>query len=265
MNATSNLVMLRHDHIERENSLIEAIADNDTQRVEALLKNGMNPNAIQRNGLSALMVAVNTNNPSTIRLLVDHGAAIDLLADNKTALMQAASSDCYVAALQELLTLGANPHAVNRSDETALFYAVTSKNPKTTKIMLSAGSNVNHKNKSGWTPLFFAIGNSKYNIEIMRILISGGADVNASATDGHTPLLSAIAENAIEAVKLLLANNVYPYYVNPSTGDKISVLTQDDGSKPERKNLFDLIRNWLENKALSRHIHADENVSGLAF
>lgn len=211
------------------------------------------------------MTSLSATKSGFIKLLAKYGADIELLVEDKTALMRASYSDCYVDALKQLLDLGANPNAANQSAETPLIYAVTPKNTKATKILLSAGADINHPTKSGWPPLFFAVGNSKYNVEIMNILISAGTNINATANDGSTPLSSAIEENAIEAVKVLLANDANPYYTNPSTGEKISVLTLDNDSRPARKAIFDLIRNWLENKALNQHIHASENLSILSF
>ena len=63
--------------------------------IEALLKAGADPNESTSNGTTALMTAATAGNPDAVKMLLDHGADVNVRENShgETALMFAAAAD----------------------------------------------------------------------------------------------------------------------------------------------------------------------------
>lgn len=73
------------------------------------------------------------------------------------------------------------------NNKTILMYAVWVGNEAAVEHLISKGADVNAKDSKGATPLLLAI--FKDHTQIALSLIDHGADVNATADDGMTPIL----------------------------------------------------------------------------
>ena len=145
----------------------------DTVAVRVLLKQGMDANAAQPDGMTAL-----------------HWAS--------------ARGDARVASM--LIFAGARLEAATRNGNyTPLHLAAKAGRPATVKALLQAGANANAVTSSGGaTPLHFAA--EQGNVESIAALIDKGAKVDATETAfGQTPLMWAAASNRGGAVELLIA------------------------------------------------------------
>ncbi len=73
--------------------LLLACTNGDAAMIEAFLKAGADANAVNSNGTTALMTAAASGNADAVKLLLDHGAAVNAKesAHGQTALMFAAS------------------------------------------------------------------------------------------------------------------------------------------------------------------------------
>src|SRR5437868_4191192 len=90
-------------------------------------------------------------------------------------------------------------HADDRNEE--LLAAVRKGDAAAVQVLLSKGADVNAKSPYGATPLFFAA--ERGNIAIIRILLEHGADVNVKDTFyGATALTWAAQKDRIEIIKL---------------------------------------------------------------
>ena len=75
--------------------IFDAIKTGDNQALQKAIANGADPNQPNSEGLSPLLVAINSNNPAAVGLLVDQGAQVD--------------SALIGAAVANIKSLGLNP------------------------------------------------------------------------------------------------------------------------------------------------------------
>ncbi|HXG11390.1 MAG TPA: ankyrin repeat domain-containing protein [Gemmataceae bacterium] len=143
--------------------------------VNARLEKGPSgPGRLSMAGATPFLLAAKTADLPYMRLLVELGA--DPLLPNKdgsTPLMAAAGLGCLapdeeagtepevLAAVEYLLSLGADVNAVDRNGETAMHGAAYKNLPKVVQLLADKGAKIevwNRKNKYGWTPLLIAEG-----------------------------------------------------------------------------------------------------------
>jgi ankyrin repeat protein len=143
---------------------------------------------------------------SLLKQTVDVNAA---QGDGMTALHWAASKD-DVEMAQMLLTAGANVRATTRlGGITPLWLAAQNGNARMIEILLKAGADANAAALTGVTPLMLAAASGK--TDAVNILADNKADLNAKdATYGQTPLMFAAAFDRGDAAKLLIKRGADP-------------------------------------------------------
>lgn len=115
-----------------------AARDGHLDKVQALIANGADINAVNAQGRSALMSAVYVRNRRIIRQLLMEGADVNTVdALGKTALIIAATTG-DLDIVQMLLDAGADVSIEDKSKNTALTIAEKRKNKKLTKLLESA-------------------------------------------------------------------------------------------------------------------------------
>lgn len=137
--------------------LFAAVHDANLTKVQSLLTNQANPNAIDHQGLTPLLIASMKSYLKTAALLINSGAHVN--GDNHfhitPLLMAITNHDTEMVEL--LIKNGANPNqpAAIRTWpplHMAAFYG----HPKITKLLLTAGANPNLTTQNGLTPLAIA-------------------------------------------------------------------------------------------------------------
>lgn len=178
------------------------------KQVEQAIHHGADVNAIDDNGISALMVAVLLNgNPEIIRLFIKNGA--DVTAKSKgdlTALMAAAEHNANPEIINLLIKHGGDVNAKDDKGRTPLIHAAkNNENPEVISLLIKHGANVNAQDEDGISALVFAVGENK-NIKVISLLLKHGADVNMKVKDNGWLALMAAAESKgrPEVVRLLI-------------------------------------------------------------
>ena len=143
--------------------------------VRVLLEGGAKLEALDRNGRSPLMAAVQTRRSSTdvVNALIAKGADVNTRGTmGATPLSWAAGPFRNPEIVAALVAANADVNQTNNSGMTPLMWAAQYGGPATVKVLLDAGANVSVKVPSGQTALDMARkkGNDAQAIETIRIL-----------------------------------------------------------------------------------------------
>ncbi|MHC9537915.1 MAG: ankyrin repeat domain-containing protein [Vulcanimicrobiota bacterium] len=177
-----------------------AAQENHFQAVDWLIKKNADINAEDCNHVTVLTYALSPKGPDSAMLLIQNGA--DISGKNNPIL--AAVDLGYVDIVKLLVSKKVK---LELDDDRGLRWsplrrALEHDNQEMARILISAGDDVNSRDNSGYTPLHKAA--EKGYTEIARMLILKGADVNAKTRKGLTPLCTASMKNATEIMELLM-------------------------------------------------------------
>ena len=160
-------------HAGSYDDFFKAIAFDQVQDVQKLLKRGFDPNSPNEKGVPALLVALQS------------GAY-------KTAVLLAQEPQTRV-------------EVSNPNNESALMLAAINNQMEVATLLINRGAEVNRK---GWTPLHYAA--TRGHIAMMRLLLENSAYIDAESPNGTTPLMMAAYYAPPLAVKLLLEEGADP-------------------------------------------------------
>lgn len=153
--------------------------------------------------------------PETARLLLDHGAKVNVKNYQGETPLHLVSRDEYnspddgVCVAELLLERGADVHAQTQWGETPLHAASSNGKVKIAQLLLDKyGANVDTVDAGGNTPLHVVsrghYGTEEVNVGIARLLLERGADVNARDRREFTPLHVSCKSLMLEITRLLL-------------------------------------------------------------
>ena len=227
-----------------DSQYFEILRSGDPRKLRDALDNGAPPNARDKQGNTALMLATVYGDVAAMRLLLDRGAEVNATNNaGATALMRAAFNDAKVAllldrkadvharsalgntalilaarpadsfrAVQRLLDHGADAKATNQFGGSALMAAAAGGDERTVQLLLKAGADPKAQTEPSEPGFIFGGGRSalmwaafRGNETILKQLIKAGADVNAEGGLG-TPLGQAAWADRTEAARLLIEN-----------------------------------------------------------
>ncbi len=167
-----------------------------------LIEGGASVNHQTRFGSSVLAFAVGRGLSAVVKKLLEHGADPNLAdSDGAVALMQAAQTG-NIHFAEQLLRHGARLHHRTNVGETALMMAAANNRLNAARWLIERGAEIDAKNELGTTALMFAAERSRP--ELLTLLIQRGANVNARGSQGRTPLIYAAAKGRGENVRILL-------------------------------------------------------------
>src|SRR5437016_13771762 len=154
-----------------------AAYNDDAETVAMLLRAGANVNTVNRYGVPPLAQGCTNGNAAIVKLLLGAGAdANATMKGGETVLMLAARSG-NAEAVKALLARGANPKTRERLGQTALMWAAAEGHTAVVRELMEAGADRNAKVDSGLTPFFFAVRGG--HLDVVRAFLAAGADVNA--------------------------------------------------------------------------------------
>jgi ankyrin repeat protein len=157
-------------------ALIQAAKARDGEALAALLKSGAAVNEKEKNGSTALLNAIASQNHGNIQLLLARGADVNAATNpvGFSPLILAAMRD-DLATVSSLIARGAKIDAEDTWGNTALMWAAFSEqaNPELVNILLKSGADLNHKNKMGETAWTWAT--RRGETKIVALLKPGAA------------------------------------------------------------------------------------------
>lgn len=154
-----------------------ATYQDDLEIAELLVRAGANVKAANRYGVTPLSLACTNGNGAMVELLLKAGADPNTpLPGGEPPLMTAARTGA-LAAVKALLARGAavDPKE-DRRGQTALMWAAAEGHAGVVQELIDAGADFRTRLASGFTPLLFAVREGR--IGVVRVLLKAGADVN---------------------------------------------------------------------------------------
>lgn len=200
-----------------EAEFFRAIRLGDARAVTAFLQGGMNPNAKNERGETALNFALENSDDKTAGVLIGRGADPNLRDARGNAPLHLALKKDKTELFELLLEKGADVNVPGRAgpktdDQTVLYLAVARNDEELVRDLLKRGADPNRADSLGALPLVEAVLAPRLNPEIIRMLIEKGADVNKREPESDGTALIFLATNdraassaRAEAARLLLA------------------------------------------------------------
>ena len=174
------------------------------EALQKIIQLGVNVNAINNNGQTALIRACYTAQAESVTVLLKNKADPNISDDEGyTSLHAAVYGNCTYDTLKEIIAHEAYLDAQKLDGQTALFLACLRKRHDMAKILLESTANPNIASTKGNTSLHGAVdgGCSK---KIIKAIIKHGADVNATNKNSVTALMKACEKGNIDAINQLL-------------------------------------------------------------
>jgi len=181
-----------------ETFLFKASKLNHIDIVKSLLQRKANINIRDEQNISTLKIAVFYHSYDCIKLLIKHGADIELKTDISLPI-HVMNLNFYDPLIVKLLVDRTDITLRNFQGRTILFNWNNNLLP-IDYILSNPKCDINIKDQSGRTALFNHIGNSK----TAKKLIDRGCDINIQDNNGITLLLYTIRVKSINGLKLLL-------------------------------------------------------------
>ena len=214
---------------DRDLRLIEAVRKADKAAVRALVKQGVDVNAAEGDGRTALHWAAHAGDLDMVSVLLELGANVNAATDLGITPLWVACTNGSTAVIAKLLEAKANPNIAPESDGTPLMLASRTGNTDAVRLLLAHGADPNAKEAArGQTALMWAV--AERHPDVVRLLLEKGADVHARSIasrryvlmccqdfegdsaggdyvdeGGDTPMLFAARVGDIESAKLLLS------------------------------------------------------------
>ena len=182
---------------------------NDLVSAKLLLGAGANPNIPNDYGMLPTLLAARNGSAAMLEILLNGGADPNLtFPTGETPLMSAAMTG-ITAAVETLLKNGANPNLIETTrGQTALMWAIAEEHIETVHLLLTHGADIHVNSHSDFTPLMFAARSG--NIELARLLLAKGSDINATAKDGASVLHIATIRGHSKLATFLLEQGADP-------------------------------------------------------
>jgi uncharacterized protein len=199
----------------------EAVQHRDIATLRTLVRQKVDVNAAQPDGMTALLWAAHNDDIDAAALLVKAGADVKTANRYGVTPVTEAATLGDAAMMELLLKAGADPNSAPPEGDTALMLAAKAGSIACVKALLDHGADINARESlHGETALHSAAGEN--HSDVVQLLIDRGVDINAQARElkyplvvrqdvmslppvgGLTPLMEAARENAFDAAKVLL-------------------------------------------------------------
>jgi ankyrin repeat protein len=183
--------------------LVAAYTTGSAESVKLLLSRGSDLATADATGITPLLAAVAVDDESTVRMLLDAGASVQIRANipgNATPLLAAAHNG-NVDLTRLLLAKNASASAVSEPNSakvlngtiafgavTALHSSVIGGSPEIVRMLLNAGAPVDAQDVRGMTPLIWAVSTDRPNVAIIRMLLEKGSSPLIRSREGESSL-----------------------------------------------------------------------------
>lgn len=202
--------MKQSENSPREQALLAAAEQGDTEQVRQLLDQGVNVDCRNEYRQTPLMLAAEEGHLDTTELLLQRGANLEARDEwDKTAFHTACRAG-QIPVIRFLLAAGANAYAESEEDDRALFYAAENDSPELVD-MLAPFSDLPKEEWCGGRGSALARACSYGYLSTAKRLLEWGISPNARGIDcNNTALAYACYSGNSELVQLLLEKGADP-------------------------------------------------------
>ncbi|XP_077959256.1 uncharacterized protein LOC120819509 isoform X33 [Gasterosteus aculeatus] len=135
-----------------------------------------------------------------------NGVDINICNQNGLNALHLASKEGHVEVVAELIKRGANVDAsTKQKGNTALHIASLAGQTDVVKELVTHNANVNAQSQNGFTPLYMAA--QENHMDVVQFLLDHGSSQSIATEDGFTPLAVALQQGHDQVVSLLLEND----------------------------------------------------------
>ncbi|KAM3913071.1 ankyrin-3 isoform 8-T8 [Leptodactylus fuscus] len=134
-----------------------------------------------------------------------NGVDINVCNQNGLNALHLASKEGHVEIVSELIQRGVDVDAATKKGNTALHIASLAGQAEVVRVLVTNGANVNAQSQNGFTPLYMAA--QENHLEVVKFLLDNGASQSLATEDGFTPLAVALQQGHDQVVSLLLEND----------------------------------------------------------
>jgi len=235
---------------EAQESLQRGAARGDSRAIQKAIASGASvstPNSRSMTPLMQCAAAQGVTTVKALRLLVEHGASVDLLDSNGWTALHHACRSGKTESVKYLLSVGADPTLVtgDQQKKTTLMLATVDDKLEAVDCLLKdhrLKNLLNVQDAYGWTALHYAM--KVGSKDISKALLEHGVKRRVRSCDGQQPLLVACENGKLECVKLL---------VSKDQTTSVDVNAQDDQNRTPLMlaclNRHEDVANWLLRKA----------------
>lgn len=175
--------------------------------VKILLMTGINPNAVDNQGNTALMCAASYSDVSVVNELILAKSKVNKRNyNNENALYLAVSSE-KIDNVRLLLEAGGDPNIQTSYQDTPLMMAVAQRNFEMVECLLRYPLQLEKKGLTGETALMVAVEEGK--MSIVKLLVKKGASIKTRDRYGKSAIDYAIDNNQENILGYLLKPNSY--------------------------------------------------------
>lgn len=211
-------------------ALDDVVVTGQVAEARAMIARGVDVNAKDGEGVTALMRAASAGRGDMVQLLVASGADVNAKTSGGVTAIMMASLGGYLSALEPLIGAKADVVAKDNQGRTALMAAASSGERRAVDLLVQAGADVNAADAGGSTALTYAsaeghtasvevlrkhgakagdaemlLAAGRCNTPIVEAFLASGMNANATEIDAPSPLFVAAGGNCRETVELLLA------------------------------------------------------------
>ncbi|KAM3614462.1 uncharacterized protein V6R79_014795 [Siganus canaliculatus] len=194
----------------RQTPLHLAVITHQATMVEALLREGADPTALDRNGQTAIHLCCEYNYCDCLVVVLAHSSSTTCLEIRNYEGL----SPLHLAVLRGhkelariLLDAGADINAMDiKSGQSPLMHAVESNNADMVHFLIESGSDVNSQSYSGNTALHNACGRGQ--VDTVRLLLKSGADSSLKNYHNDTPVMVAKNKKIADVLRGRGSNHV---------------------------------------------------------
>ncbi|XP_033100082.1 nuclear factor NF-kappa-B p105 subunit-like isoform X2 [Anneissia japonica] len=230
-----------HQEYEVTKSLLTIIASMPNQDIINM------PNDLRQ---TPLHLAVITNRPKTVELLMDKGADPDIVDQHGNTALHLAVQHSSINSVYALLHDSKQPatsarkqpdvNTVNNDGYAPIHLACKNGSLKSLKALCHAHCNIDIQDgTSGYTPLHFAVENQDFGI-LGYLLLDTNANVHEVTFNGNTPLHLAAGRNLVAVAALLLASHADPLKENYDTYIDSSDSSDDEDEEGSKRSAMDI-------------------------